>query len=500
VYLAMACYLIPTLGLQNDETLFANGIYAPVTVADSLTTPLGEAPLMLVSYTGSLKTWLYAAVFWLFEPSTWSIRLPVALLGAATVALFSRQLDLVSGRSGAVAGATLLATDPAFVLTVCFDWGPVALQVFLMVASSSAFVAFMRSGGRGWALLAGFLAGLALWNKALFLWNIAGFAAATAMVYHREARRMLDRGAVATIALGLAAGAWPLLLYNWRTDGATFTRNAGFEVTWPYAVYKLRVLVETLDASALFGYMLDGDANAVSTPLAGLFLGLTLATVVLPSLRRDRLLVWAAVAFWVAYLPMFVGRGVGVGSHHVALLWPLPHLAIAVAAARWAGSSRTRRGTVAVALAALLSFNVNFITRFHGAAQEGSSVIWTDAIGNLHARLAELRPGGVVFLDWGMLAPVRALGQGSLPLIWGADAFLQAGTPGQAESLLASPNYVFVDHVPGKHIFQGVREGFDASVRESGRARAEAEIIHDRAGRPVFEVFRVAPVTARSTD
>jgi hypothetical protein len=74
IFLFLAVRLIPTLGLQNDETLFASGIYAPRIVADWLLTPAGRAPLMQVSYTGSLKTWLFALIFAWTEPSIWSVR------------------------------------------------------------------------------------------------------------------------------------------------------------------------------------------------------------------------------------------------------------------------------------------------------------------------------------------------------------------------------------------------------------------------------------------
>ena len=507
VYLALAVLLIPTLGLQNDETLFANGLFAPVTVADSLRTPLGETPLMLVSYTGSLKTWLYAAVFWMFEPSTWSIRIPVALLGAAAVGLFVRHTQRAAGSVAAIVGAALLATDPTFLLTVSFDWGPVALQAFLAVGCVSSWVAHTRSGERRWALLAGLLAGLALWNKALFLWNVAGLTIATVAVYRRKLRNLLTPVGAAAFAAGLGGGSWPLLLYNWRTEGATFTQNAGLELSWAYVVYKLRVLVETLDGSALYGYMLEQPGQAgPSTLLAALFLVVSVATVAAPALRRDRLLRWAVIAFWASYVPMFIGRDVGVGSHHVALLWPLPQLALAAAAARLAAGSGTRRLAVAAAVGFTLLFNLRFVAEFQAAsARQGPAMLWTHAIDDLHAQVAKLDAPGIVLLDWGMLAQLRVLGQGRLSLVWGADPFRndrpELDQIVVAESMLDAPGYVFVDHADGRRVFPGVRERFDAWLERSGRIRIANRTILDEAGRPIFELFRVAPLdAARSSD
>jgi 4-amino-4-deoxy-L-arabinose transferase-like glycosyltransferase len=496
VFLALALFLIPTLGLQNDETLFANGIYAPVMVADSLRTPAGSVPLMLVSYTGSLKTWLFALVFALFEPSLWSVRLPVALIGAATVAIFVRQTARTAGTLAGLVGAGLLATDPAFLLTVCFDWGPVALQVFLSVASVASFMAYFRTGRRRWALLAGLLAGLAIWNKALFLWSMAGLAAASAAVCFGELRRRLTPAATLAAAAGFVGGAWPLLLYNWRTEGATFSRNVGWELSPPYVLYKLRVLLETLDGAALFGYMLDTEGAAPASGLAAAFLALSAGVALIPALRRQRPAAWAVIAFWAAYLPMFLGRDVGGGSHHVALLWPLPHLALAVAAGRWAGESAGRRRVTLALLAAGMLLNLRYVAEFRReAARSGPAVIWTDAIDDLHERLEGLRPRGVAVLDWGMFAQLRALGQGRLPLVWGADAYLRDRQSPEAvafaQKLLAEPGYVFVDHVEGRRVFAGVRERFDANLRRSGKVSRRIATIYDDGGRPTFELFRV---------
>ena len=492
VFLSLAILLIPALGLQNDETLFANGIYEPVTVADALSTPAGPVPLMLVSYTGSLKTWIFALVFAFFDPSIWSIRMPVALLGAATVAIFASQTARSAGAFAGVVAGGLLATDPAFLLTTCFDWGPVALQVFLGVGAAASFLQYLRSDDWRWATVAGLGFGLALWNKALFLWTLGGLAAATLLIYSHETRRRAPRVGWALFAAGFACGAWPFLLYNLRTSGGTFAENVGWHLGAHYAWYKLGVLVETLDASALFGYMVGGDSGT-ATPMAAIFLGLNIAVLLTPRLRRYRPVVWTLAAFWAAYLGMFLGRDVGVGSHHVALLWPLPHLAIALAAGWWTRRSFHKRMVVLTALAATMSLNLRFIDAFQEAAAEsGPSVIWTDAIDDLYAELSRMDARAVVFLDWGMLAPMRVLGQGRLPLVWGGDAFTSEGP-----DLLAEPGYVYVDHVAGKRVLPSVRERFDAVAQASGLVQTKLGIVRDDAGQPTFELFQVGK--ARTT-
>ncbi|MEZ5392020.1 MAG: hypothetical protein R2724_03885 [Bryobacterales bacterium] len=367
-----------------------------------------------------------------------------------------------------------------------------ALQSFLGLTAVAATVQWRRTGLRHWLFFAGLAAGLALWNKALFLWTLGGVGVATALVFGEELWRRLSRWDLAAAAAGLAAGAAPLLIYNWRSAGETFARNVGWVLSREYMIYKLGVLASTLDSSALFGYMLDGDARA-ATALAIVFFALTVVTLVSPVLRRERILVWALIAFWVSYAPMFAGRDVGVGAHHVALLWPLPHLAVAVAAGVLARGPRLQRAAVFAGLGLMLMLNLRFVGSFRvAAAEQGTSLIWTDAIADLHERLEGLEPRGVVLLDWGMLSQLRALGEGRLPLLWGADAFSEHAPPEAAASLLAHGDYVFVDHAPGKRIFGGVREGFEERLRQAGMVKRDLTTLHDRNGRAVFEVFRVS--------
>ncbi len=86
-------------------------------------------PLMLMSYLGALKTWLYALVFQFFEPSRWSVRVPMVLLvGVGTLWLTWFWTRRVAGTRATIFTVALLAlTDSIFILTNTFDWGPVRL-------------------------------------------------------------------------------------------------------------------------------------------------------------------------------------------------------------------------------------------------------------------------------------------------------------------------------------------------------------------------------------
>jgi len=110
--------------------------------------------------------WLMALSGRLLGFSSWSMLLPQALLGVATVALVA---DVVRRTAGAVAGlvaAVVMALTPVAVLMFRFD-NPDALLTFLMVASAWALVRSLQTGRTRWLLLAAAVLGLAFLTKYL---------------------------------------------------------------------------------------------------------------------------------------------------------------------------------------------------------------------------------------------------------------------------------------------------------------------------------------------
>src|SRR5262245_19498134 len=120
-----------------------------------------------------------------------------------TIWLFYRLTDETTGRLPAIAGVALLATDPVFLLSTCFDWGPVALQLVMGCGALLALIRFQRGGGMKWAATAGALIGLALWNKALFLWALTGAIVAAAVTFKSSSSRLFRGPGPAYFLAGL---------------------------------------------------------------------------------------------------------------------------------------------------------------------------------------------------------------------------------------------------------------------------------------------------------
>src|SRR6266850_2058173 len=112
LFIGSAMLFVPRLGIYADEALIGNGIYARGAPWYSWTFGDSELPIMLISYVGALKTWIYSGIFSIWQPGPLSLRLPMVLLAAASLILFFRLLDRAvggtTGRNTAWIGTLLL--------------------------------------------------------------------------------------------------------------------------------------------------------------------------------------------------------------------------------------------------------------------------------------------------------------------------------------------------------------------------------------------------------
>src|SRR5579862_1965153 len=265
LFILLAILYIPYAGIQADEALFSAPLFPYI--GKDLRLPLlpHHVPLMVMTYIGSLKTLLYWPIFRTFGANTWTLRVPVVLLGAITIFVFFQLARASGGTRAAAIGAFLLATDPVFLLTDTFDWGPVALEhVFLVTGCWFVYRFGSRFGqdagpnARIWDLAAGCLCwGLALWNKAIFVWALSGIVAGGVLVFWPEIKRCLKPRILAVAAAAFVLGALPLVVYNLRHSNATVTENAHLD---PRSVAGKWIQVHlAANGSSLFGYMTGDD-------------------------------------------------------------------------------------------------------------------------------------------------------------------------------------------------------------------------------------------------
>ncbi len=455
---------LPYPGIQNDEAIFASSLYPP----HAATYSLGPVPLMFFDYAGCLKTWIYAPLFAVFPPSPWSLRVPVILLGALSVFLFTLLLYSAGGKTAACIGGALLVTDPVFALTNNFDWGPVAFQHFLLITGLLALTRFHRTAAVPWLALAAFSFGLALWDKALFIWLLLPICIAGLLIWPKAVRRHLTlRNTLAALASFLL-GAAPLLLFNATHAWVTFRSHTIFSAAELPA--KLHVLRATVNGSVLFGYLVRGQSK---TDL--LEYGVLVALAALPFIWRTEVRKAAVFTLFVlvaAWAQMAFNCDTGGGAHHIILLWPFPQFLIALVFSRF-----RRLGPVACLI--LVAANLGVFQRYwHNLITEGPAIVWSDAIGPLSQDSALTGANPICLLDWGLTDPLQILFKGTLPL------------RDPDSSYLKIPEALWVSHVTGQEFSRGLNTKLEAEATSQGLRKVPVKTYNDRHGNPIFETFR----------
>lgn len=508
---------IERAGVNSDEALFISPLLAP-RKAIYVRLFHREWPMMLMTYLGTLKTLIYKPIIAIFGCNLWSLREPPLLAGAFTVVLFFLLLRRVSGELAALIGCGLLATDSIYLITSCYDWGPVALQHVLLL--SGAVLAMHFYDNRRLLPLAGafFLWGLALWDKALVVWLLSGMGVAAVLIFPRCLVGMMTRRRVAIALLSFTLGAFPLLWFNhkqhWVTMRGNFTRDEHFYLKWPSLLY-------TLNGEGLFGWMMPFPNDPVPAPraadsgltaasanissLAGhpvkdwMVYGLGLALLLTPLVARGhdlRTILFCLLVLVGGWLQMPLTTGAGGSIHHTILLWPLPQVIVAVAlacASRRMG--RAGRPAAAVAAAALMISNALVLNEYFTVLyRSGAVMVWSPAVLPLSDYLKKTPAQHVFTVHWGLIDPLQFLNSGKLPLEDGnlpiVKPALQPGDEVSLFRILNSPGHLFVLQTEEAELFPGARDKLLGFATEHGYGRELMARISDGYGRQVFEVWR----------
>jgi 4-amino-4-deoxy-L-arabinose transferase-like glycosyltransferase len=512
------CALIPYAGIQMDEALFAGPYYQPVQREFRLRLFHHNIPLMVMTYIGTLKTLVYWPLIAIFRSdfqahplhAAWVLRLPTVLAGALTVWLFFYLAKRSVGLRTAVIAVLLLGSDPTFLITNTFDWGPVALEHLLLVTGCLFLVRYAQDREQRDLPLGFFFLGLALWNKAVFVWALAGLIGAVLSVFGHQLPKMVTRRQIAIAAAGFLIGSLPFVIYNGHRRAETFRTNAHLDPR--IAPAKFIHVRGALGGQGLFGYLVSEEFTDNPKPPAtlrgraavfirehlgehrsgGMEYAAALALLAFPLWWRSRAARFCLVFCAVAWLFMASTRDAGASIHHTVLLWPFPQLfvAIAISSIRW----RWLAASICLLLVAMNLLVVNqYIVQFERNGADGP---FTDAIYPLSAALPDI-PGQTIYvLDWGIQFPLDILHDGRLHMNsanepFMTDTFSDWGK-GAASRMFADRRGLFIAHTEKRENFDGVRKRFDRSANAAGCHEDSLQTIPDSNGRPVFEVFKIA--------
>ena len=519
LFILLGILVIPYAGIQADEALFSTPLFPHINKDLRLPFRPHGVPLMVMTYVGSLKTLLYWPILRIFGAGPWTVRLPMVLLGALTIFFFFHLAGASGGTRAAVIGAFLLATDPVFLLTNTFDWGPVALEHAFLVTGcwflyrfGSKIAPDVDPSARKWYLAAGFLCwGLALWNKAIFIWALSGLFAGAVLVFWPEIKRAWKPRLVLLAVAAFLCGALPLVIYNLSHASVTVTENARLD---PGSVAGKWIQVENAaNGASLFGYLtgepwwpspkaphsIRGRAAVWIAERLGehrrtgfyyVFGALLLAA---PWWWKYRAARFSLVFMVVAWLMMALTREAGASAHHVILLWPFPILfaAVALASLPW----RTIAWAAAAGMIAMNLLVLNqYVAQFE---QNGAGAFFTDALYPLSAGLDRYDDRTFYVIDWGLYENLNLLHRGRLGFRI-AIGLVNTDSPSpeqltEIRDMLLDPAGLILDHVQEHEVFPNVGARLDRAASSLGCRREVVATIADSNGRPMFEILRYVP-------
>jgi Dolichyl-phosphate-mannose-protein mannosyltransferase len=493
---------LPYPGLQADEVVFVTPFIRGNTPLYAWHFGSLQIPVMSVDYLGTLKSLLYWPVFKIWAPNHWSIRVPVCIVSIGTLLVFGSMVRRAAGPGVAILACLLLASDCSFIFVNVFDWGPVSLLLFAIVAVIALTYRFLHSGRVVCFALAGLVAGLATWYKAAFIFPLAGMTGAFLLLCRKQIFSGISPKAYAAGIAAFLTGISPLMIYNAYGSGATL--KAASQLESGPAAEKLMMLRLTLEGRSLEHYLfrsVPGEKIALQgAPLAdlvmrwystsrlapgsALFPALLLSLVALPflsssSLFRPLTFTWSA--FFISFLFMLTFRNAGEGPHHAVLLYPAPHFIVAATA--WAVgtihlnsrkfASHSRKFAI-VAVALIVASNAWLLERYYSAARHnGFSVYWSDGLSEL-ARAAQSRRMPAAILDWGIENGIRIESRGSVPI---------------TDDLTPRAGVSYIQHCPEYVIDVAAAARFNRLTEIAGLGRYEPAIVRDHQGTAVYCLF-----------
>ena len=520
-YFAAGQAFIPLLGIENDEALFASPILPPCSGMGEFTIFHAHFSLLLMSYLGTLKTLIYWPILRFFEGSEWTTREPMLAAGAVSIWLFYLLLRRIAGETAARIGALLLATDTLYLLTTCYDWGPVALQHLLLIAGMLLAVRSHQEKRGGLLAAACFMFGLQMWDKALAIWVLSGMAIAAAVVFPRQLLVRVRTRAAGIALLGFLAGALPLVIYNLPNHAATIHENVHLETR--YIPMKARMLLGTADGGGLLDFFNETDAKTphphrpqnlvewfwagvarqAGHPRRSLFVYAFVLALLLAPLARGRglrAMVFALVALAIGWAEMAITVNAGGSVHHSILVWPLPQIVVAVGLATAAERFRRARIAVAAVTALVCASSVAVTGEYYARiARNGGTPGWTDAVYSLNAYLGESSATAIYAMDWGFFDTLRLLSNGDLPLREGTGPVSEP-SPNltSVRGMISDSKHVFVTHPAALTFMHGPDENLARLAHDEGYERQNVALVEDSFGRTMFEVYRFRKAPASS--
>jgi 4-amino-4-deoxy-L-arabinose transferase-like glycosyltransferase len=504
-FVQAAARFISVPGLHYDEILFVNAATGEPTNGLFVSRRILGVPVMLMSYIGALKAYLYYPIFKLAGVSPATIRAPVIALTLLTLGVSYAVARYSFGRSLSALFVLTMAVDPALATLTTLDRGPVALMLLLKLA---ALLFGLRAIGTGspryfWGMsIACFLG---VFDKLNFIWFVLALVVAGVVFFRTElaAAWRRDRTGV-LLPLGLLAvflgGVVVVLIIP--QFGASQSAHPVSPVDRLHFV--LDLYARTMNGQDVYSEITQSRliAGSLTNAAVGIgMLGLGAATFRAAWVARGVSRMSLERRIPAAYLLIFLLIGVQIfmtraawGSHHMMMLYPFQFLIAFGGATALVG----RAGGFAMAGVLIVSgmnVGVAYAQRFRPSAEYRAE--WSPIVYDLIEYLNHQAPDAIVSVDWGIHNQVWALGTPRTRAI-SRDRWRRFQTPGDRESQermfrtdFQGRRVLAILHGVGGDNMPPVRENFMVWTRSFGLTPRLERTFTSPAGTVIFEVYSV---------
>ncbi|NMI00590.1 ArnT family glycosyltransferase [Pseudonocardia acidicola] len=185
-----------------------------------------------------VSLWVMALSGRIFGFSSWSMLVPNALMGVATVWLLYAGVRRVTGPGAALLAGAALALTPVAVLMFRFN-NPDAALVLLVVAAGYCTVRAIENASTRWLLVAGVLLGFGFLAKMLQAFVVVpGLGLAYLVAAPAGLGRRIRQLVAAGVAIVVAAGWWLVVEWLWPVTDRPYiagsTNNNSLQLAFGY--------------------------------------------------------------------------------------------------------------------------------------------------------------------------------------------------------------------------------------------------------------------------
>ena len=460
-------------------------------------------PVMAQPYNGGLKTILFIPIAAIFGITAASVRLftiGVAALALWLYYLFARRLFRCPA-IGAIAVA-LLALDPSFIDSARVDYAPSALMFLFKALALWQLTAWWQTRRTGSLVVGSFALGLGTYDKVTFLWVVAAVLVAALILRPGGLRSRLNLRRLAFGAGAFLMGSLPLVVFNLSWPPRSLGPLLAGTVNLKYGNYKGDFGAQLLERVR----KLSGLLEASGRPVLAIYAAVASAAIVVLFIRRSsRRSTRPAMFVLLSGVGVVLATALTPGadtSHHLLLVYPFPHLAVAAVAVQIYELAKPRLSRVslvfALALATLLAVPpaLGALETWRNQdelKQSGGLGNFSDGIYRLNDFLLANDAGQhIVVLDWGIYYNLVGLSGWKLHC---TQLWLQLNNPDSVKppllGQLTQPDYRYVLHVRSATNFMYPRDHFFAASRHAHLQPRIEQTIRTRLGLPLFEVYRL---------